>query len=459
MFHKRYHLPDKVRSFGNLFTRNGFSCFLVGGAVRNLVAGQEPNDYDFATDALPEDVIRIFNKVIPTGIKHGTVTVLFKGEQYEVTTFRIDADYSDGRRPDRVTYTPDILQDLSRRDFTINAMAVELTRGELVDPHDGRGDIKRKLIRAIGDPELRFREDGLRLMRACRFTSQLGFSLEEDTRMALAGSRKQLAAVSPERIRDEVVKILQSEKPSVAFRVMEESGILKDILPELARCRGEEQKGVHQFDVLDHLLFSCDGAPRENLPVRLAALFHDLGKVDTRSTDSEGFPSFHHHETVSAELARSIMERFRFSNALRDRVKHLIGLHMFHYTPEWGDSAVRRFIAKAGSDILEDLFALRRADQFGMAGVWVDAPLLEEFRRRIHAVLQTDSALSIRDLDINGRDLKDAGIPPGPMMGTILEELLETVLDDPSMNRKEVLLPLAGALYRKYAGGTRTEPV
>jgi tRNA nucleotidyltransferase (CCA-adding enzyme) len=451
MFHKRYQLPGEVRIFGQFFTRAGFSCYLVGGAVRNLVAGQKPNDYDFATNALPEDVMRIFRKVIPTGIKHGTVTVLFKGEQYEVTTFRIDADYSDGRRPDAVTYTPDILQDLSRRDFTINAMAVELTSGNLVDPHDGRGDIKRKLIRAIGDPESRFREDGLRLMRACRFTSQLGFSLEEKTRNALSRSKGQLFSVSPERIRDELVKILSSRLPSVAFRVMEESGILNDILPELARCRGIEQKGFHDFDVLDHLLFSCDGAPEDNLSLRLAALFHDIGKVDTKSIDQEGFPTFHHHEQLSVQLTADILGRFRFSNEIKDSVLHLIQFHMFHYTPEWSDGAVRRFVAKAGLDTLEDLFTLRRADQYGMAGKMIDSPLLEEFRRRIEKVVEEESAFSITDLAINGKDLQGEGVPSGPLMGTILRELFEAVLDDPGMNEKERLLHLARKLHENYS--------
>jgi tRNA nucleotidyltransferase (CCA-adding enzyme) len=446
---KKYRLPSHIQEFGSCFSAKGFECYLVGGAVRTMVAGHKATDWDFATDATPQEVMKLFRRVIPTGIKHGTVTVLFRGEQFEVTTFRIDSDYSDGRRPDKVIYTGDIYEDLSRRDFTINAMAIHIGTGMLIDPHNGKNDIKEKCIRAIGNPAVRFEEDGLRLLRACRFTCQLGFFLEAGTEAALKECRKQLNNVSPERIRDELLKMLTSEKPSIGFLAMEKSLILEDILPELSRCRGIEQKGFHSFDVLDHALLSCDGAPRHHMEVRLAALLHDIGKAVTRSHDTDGFPIFYHHDIESEKLSRSILGRLRFSNARINHVCHLIRHHMFHYTPEWSDAAVRRFIARVGFEYIDELFALRRADQYGMAGKQVDSALLVEFKERIQAVRKANSALSLKDLAIGGKDLIDAGIPSGPVLGTILDQLLETVLDDPSMNRKEKLIAVAKELYRE----------
>lgn len=449
MFHTRYRLPEKIHAFGRHFTSSGHECYLVGGAVRNLVAGQRPSDWDFATDATPEEVMRLFRRVIPTGIRHGTVTVLFRGEKFEVTTFRIDADYTDGRRPDKVTYTGDIFEDLSRRDFTINSMAVNLVTGDLIDPHDGRGDIERRLIRAIGEPSVRFEEDGLRLLRACRFTAQLEFSLEERTAGALSSCRRQLDNVSPERIRDELMKMLSAAEPSRGFRVMERSGILADILPELAACRGIDQKGFHDYDVLDHSLFACDGAPAERPEIRLAALFHDIGKAVTVETDPDGIPTFYRHEAASEELAREIMKRFRFPNSVTDTVCHLIRHHMFHYTEEWSDAAVRRFIARVGRDRIHELFSLRRADQAGMSARDVDTFSLAAFEKRIDKVIDDETALTLRNLAVNGNDLMKAGIPGGPILGIILEQLLETVLDDPGMNTREALIPVAMRLYEQ----------
>lgn len=447
MFHSTYRLSDTIRSFAHIFHKHGFSCYLVGGAVRNIVAKQQPSDYDFATDATPDEVIAIFRKVIPTGIQHGTVTVLFKGEQFEVTTFRIDDDYSDGRRPDSVTYTADIYEDLARRDFTINAMAVDIKSGDLVDPQDGRRDIKRKVIRAIGVPEKRFHEDGLRIMRACRFTAQLDFSIEEDTEAAMKSCKKQLDQVSPERIREELLKMLSADSPSKGFYAMERTGILEDLLPELARCRGVEQKGYHDYDVLDHSLLACDGAPRSRPEIRLAALFHDIGKPDSLAYDELGIPTFFRHEVYSEKICRAIMERYRFPKAITESVCHLIRHHMFHYTEEWSDAAVRRFLVKTGPDTIDDLFILRRADQYGMGAKAFDSHNLMLFSAHIKKVLSEDNALSVKDLAVDGKDLIDLGITPGPLLGRILEELLDTVIDDPAMNTKERLLGVAKSLY------------
>ena len=446
----RYKVDKSLIKFTRIFKEAGFSCYLVGGAVRNLYAGLKEADYDFATDAKPEEVMKLFRKVIPTGIKHGTVTVLFYSHRLEVTTFRTDGDYTDGRRPDKVHFTPSVYEDLKRRDFTINSMAYDLVTGELLDPHGGRDDLEGKIIRAIGKPSERFEEDALRIMRACRFSSQLEFSIEASTLDGMKEKASNLSSVSAERIRDELEKILKSQKPSIAFKVMSETGVLDIVFPELAACRGVEQKGFHNFDVFEHSLYACDGAPPENIEVRLAALLHDVGKPATLERDETGIPTFHMHEFESVRISRDFIRRLKFPKAFEAHVLKLIENHMFNYQSEWSDSAVRRFIAKSGKSSLDDLFTLRRADQYGMSRKRFDSGNLKEFGKRIKKVLDEEHAFSIRDLDIDGNILqKEAGIPKGPAIGTILEFLLETVIDDPSQNRKETLMNLAENFYNE----------
>ncbi len=448
---KHFRINPTLRHFSNTFYRSGYSCFLVGGALRNHFAGLKPTDYDFATDAGPEDVIRIFHHVIPTGIKHGTVTVVFKGHQFEVTTFRIEGDYSNSRHPDSINFSPSIYEDLKRRDFTINSIAMNLQTGELLDPHNGIQDLKHHRIKAIGNPVERFSEDGLRLMRACRFTAQLNFTIEINTFEALKECKDNLENVSAERIRDEIIKILESQKPSIAFRIMEESEILEIIIPELAKCRGILQKGYHDFDVLDHLYYSCDGGPSEDIILRLACLLHDIGKPISLSEDENGLPTFYHHESISKKLSKEIMQRFRFSGNDIKRVSHLISNHMFNYTDEWSDAAVRRFISKVGADSINDLFRLRLADQFGMTNTSKNSEHLYKFADRLSALLESDSAFTIRDLAVSGTDLQlKAGFEKGPLIGTILHELLETVLDDPTLNTKKTLLEIANNIRKTY---------
>lgn len=448
---KHFSITPTLRHFSDIFFKNGFSCYLVGGALRNHFAGLKTTDYDFATDASPEEVIEIFKNVIPTGIKHGTVTVLFKGHQFEVTTFRIEADYSNSRHPDSVSYSPSIYEDLKRRDFTINSIAMNLQTGELLDPHNGIQDLKHHRIKAIGNPVERFTEDGLRLMRACRFTAQLNFTIEINTFRALKKCRDNLKNVSAERIRDEIIKILESQKPSIAFRIMEESGILELIIPELTKCRGIQQKGYHDFDVLDHLFYSCDGGPAEDTLLRLACLLHDTGKPLSLTKDETDFPTFYHHESYSENISVKIMQRLRFSGKDTKRVAHLIANHMFNYTEDWSDAAVRRFISKVGVESINDLFRLRLADQFGMTNTSKNSELLYKFADRISTLLEKESAFSIRDLAVSGTDLQlEAGFEKGPFIGTVLHELLETVLDDPSLNNKKTLLNIAVNINKTY---------
>jgi tRNA nucleotidyltransferase/poly(A) polymerase len=426
--------------------------YLVGGAVRDLIRRHRAQDWDLATDALPEEVMTMFRRVIPTGINHGTVTVHYKGHALEVTTFRTESAYTDGRHPDQVRYTTDLEEDLSRRDFTMNALAFTLPQGPLVDPFGGRADIKNRIIRCVGQEEERFREDGLRPLRAVRFAAQLGFEVEPRTLAAIPGALGITARVAPERIRDELDKIVASGESSVAFLLMEKTGLLELLLPELGRCRGILQKGFHRFDVLDHSLLACDYSARKKAPpqVRLASLFHDIGKPLTRKMDASGIWTFYHHERESVLLTRNILRRFRYPHAFAEEVVHLVAEHMFFYEEAWSDAAVRRFIIRVGEDKIRDLLELRKADAYATAGIEPGGDFLVPFINRIEQVLAQGRAFTLRDLAISGKDLQDIGVKPGPPMGIILRELLETVIDDPELNSREKLLEIAKNINRRY---------
>jgi tRNA nucleotidyltransferase (CCA-adding enzyme) len=443
-------MPPSLEELARVFRREGRQCYLVGGAIRDMLLGRRSTDYDIATDALPQQVQGMFRRVIPTGLKHGTVTVLFRGLRFEVTTFRIDREYLDGRRPDSVVFTPSIEEDLARRDFTVNAIAYDLATRRLLDPHGGRADLHRRLIRAIGEPLERFREDGLRPVRACRFAAQFDFTVEPATLAAIPAALDTVRKVSSERIREELVRLLAAPRPSQGFRLMAGCGLLALLLPELYAGAGVEQPSLHCFDVLEHSLRSCDAASPENLPVRLAALLHDIGKPAALRREADGTLSFHGHERLSDELAGALLERLRFPNQLSDRTRHLIRHHMFSYTEAWSDAAVRRFIARVGEESLPDLLALRRADQVGACGDTSPSPALAAFSRRLEAVLAAGRAFSLKDLAVDGGDImKSLGLQPGPHIGVLLGQLLESVLEDPRLNTKEDLLAIAGRFYEE----------
>lgn len=456
-------IPVILQKMNNIFEKNGFKAYLVGGAVRDMFMNKEASDWDVATDATPEQVISAFKKVIPTGIAHGTVTVHFMGEEIEVTTFRIEQGYSDGRHPDKVSYASDIEEDLSRRDFTMNAIAVSLKDGSIVDPFNGKADIKNKVIRSVGNPLERFNEDGLRPIRAIRFASQLGFEIETNTLQAISNEKvlQKTSTISIERFRDELVKLLKSPKPSVGLKLLESTNIMKLFLPELLEgrnCIQNDVRGYHVFDVLDHNFYSCDGAPVHKVNVRLAALLHDIGKPASkvvRVTDEGEIYNFFSHEKYSETIARKLLTKLRFSNNEINNVCHLIENHMFHYEESWSDAAIRRFVVRVKPENIEDLIDLRLADMYGKYNMPIQikesnaCDLLIQLQDRIKKIQEENSAFTLKSLAVSGKDLMEIGIPIGKLIGKILDSLLETVLDDPKQNSKDVLLNIAKKLYEQ----------
>lgn len=419
--------------------------------MRDSILGKPVNDWDVATDALPGDLVRLFPKAIPTGLQHGTVTVVQRGEHYEVTTLRGETTYSDGRRPDAVHFVDDIVADLARRDFTINAIAVDPTDGKLIDPFDGRKDIDAKVVRAVGKAFERFSEDGLRVLRAARFCATLGFDLDDETFAAIEPTLGTFKKVSAERVRDEWVKTMKAKTPSRAFEVMRKSGILGVTCPELLEGVGMEQNKWHSLDVWQHGMLcmdSCVGDPM----LRIAALLHDVGKPRSREfSDKTKDWTFYDHDRIGAEIADPICTRLKFSNEERARVVALVRNHLFHYDA-WSDQAVRRWIKRVTPERLEDLYRLNEADLRGKGAIFEEANLqpLLLLKAHVEKVLAEGAALTTRDLAINGNVLmKELGIPPGRIIGVILETLLEEVLADPAKNERETQLARAREIWEQ----------
>ena len=429
----------------------GERAWVVGGCVRDTLRGERVNDWDVATTALPAKVQKTFRKVIPTGIDHGTVTVLWKGEGFEVTTLRGEGTYSDGRRPDNVVFVGDIDQDLARRDFTVNAIAYDPVDGHVVDPFGGLTDMKHKVLRAVGNPSKRFQEDGLRILRGARFVATLGFELEEDTEAAFGGALDTFRKVSPERVREEWLKAMKANAPSRAFEVMRRTGILEVTYPELLEQVGCEQNQWHAYDVWNHtmrVLDESEGDPIE----RVAALLHDVAKPRTRAkSDKTNDWTFYHHEKVGADMADRWLRDYRFSNSERDQITGLIRHHLICYSSEWTDAAVRRFIKRVGSDNVDPLLRLGEADALGKGrNVEEELAALRELRGRVDKAIDEGGALTTGDLAIGGNEvipLLDGGA--GPAVGKILRALLERVIDDPSLNTLDKLMPLAEELAKQ----------
>ena len=420
----------------------GFAAYLVGGCVRDSLLGLRPDEWDITTAAAPEQVTKLFQRTAPTGLDYGTVTVLLPDGQYEVTTFRSDEKYVDGRHPINVRFTDNIHKDLARRDFTINALAYDPETGALIDDFDGQADLKNKVIRSVGDPVERFSEDGLRPVRACRFAAKLGFSIENKTFEAIGKTLEIVKKVAAERLHDELVKLLGAEKPSIGLELMRRSGLLKIILPELEDGYGVEQPPqFHKYDVYRHGLFACDAAPRNDPSLRLAVLLHDIGKPACKVDFT-----FYNHDQTGAATAESLMRRLKFGNADIERVKNLVANHMFDYSAEWSDSAVRRFLRRIGGvGNAADLFVLRRADAEAMIKV-NNGEYLVELQKRIDRIIEEEHALHVIDLKVNGNDVMTIlKIKPGPKVGQVLNDLLEKVLDDPKLNDRDKLFEMIKA--------------
>jgi tRNA nucleotidyltransferase (CCA-adding enzyme) len=453
-------IPADVVALARKLASRGYEAHLVGGGVRDMLLGRPPADFDLATNARPEQVLELFGRsyAIPTGLQHGTVTVLTSGDpatrkSVEVTTFRGEGAYLDGRRPSSVTYVSTLDEDLSRRDFTMNAIALDPLSGRVTDPFGGQADLAKKLIRAVGDPMARFREDGLRPMRAVRQAAQLGFDVDAPTLAAIEPTLDVFRKVSAERVRDELLKLLGSPRPSLGLELMRRTGLLGEVLPELLEGVGCTQNRFHKHDVYGHTLAVVD-ATRGDAIVRLGALLHDVGKPRARQP-REGAPgeySFFKHELVGKEMSDAIGRRLKLSTADRERVVAMVEHHMFFYTPDWTDGTVRRFVKRVGSDTIDALFRLREGDVAGRGFDEDPERELGELRRRVAEVAAEDAALRVTDLAIKGTDvMRVLGIPPSREIGEVLERLLELVLDDPAVNTREALearLPEALAAVR-----------
>ena len=426
----------------------GERAWVVGGCVRDTLRGQRVNDWDVATTALPEKVQQVFRRVIPTGIDHGTVTVLWKGAPYEVTTLRGEGAYTDGRRPDSVVFVGDIDQDLARRDFTVNAIAYDPVDGHVVDPFDGLVDMRAKMLRAVGEPSQRFREDGLRILRGARFVATLDFELERDTEAAFRGALDTFRKVSPERVREEWLKTMKARQPSRAFEVMRRTGILEVTYPELLEQVGCEQNKWHAYDVWDHtmrVLDESEGGPVE----RIAALLHDVAKPRTRArSEKTNDWTFYHHEKLGADMADRWLRDYRFSNDERELVVDLIRHHLICYASEWSDAAVRRFMKRVGSKNIEPLLRLGEADALGKGRhVQEELDALKELRRRVDKAIEEGNALTTQDLAVGGKDvIEHLESGPGPAVGEILRNLLDRVIEDPSLNTRDKLMPIVEKL-------------
>ena len=434
-----FDIPAGAEYILRALTGAGYEAFFVGGCVRDLLRGYPPHDWDICTSARPEETADCFagHPVLETGLKHGTVTVLLDGKPYEITTYRTDGSYSDGRRPDQVRFVTDLEQDLARRDFTINAIAMSLD-GALRDPFGGADDIRAGLIRCVEDPARRFQEDGLRLMRALRFAAVLGYGIEERTARAIHDCRAMLDKVAAERIRVELCALLTGQNAGAVLR--EYPDVLYRFWPELEPLAGMAQNNPwHCRDGWEHTLHALEAAPAHVIP-RLTMLLHDIGKPQCKATDEQGIDHFYGHPAVSARLAEKLLRELKFDNTT---IKQAVTLVEHHDVPPPQDSkGIRRWLNKLGPETFFQLLEVWRADKLGQAPEKAADRLtqLDRIKAEAERIVAEGQCLTLRDLAVNGRDVIAAGAAPGPAVGLVLNRLLERVLDGELSNRRDVLL-------------------
>ena len=448
--------PDPVLQILDRLWASGHAAYVVGGSLRDVILDRVPADWDMSTDARPERLLELFPGAAYEN-RFGTVAVRQGGEAFEITTFRSDHEYADHRRPHRVKFGNAIVDDLARRDFTINALAwgadaPAVRAGDaaapsgaaaplLIDPHGGIADIEARVIRAVGYPRRRFEEDALRMIRAVRLAATLDFGVEAGTLAAIQARSPLVEHLSAERLAAELDKLLGADRPSIGLQLMATTGILMVLSPELAAQRGIPQSKIPGDDLWDHTMRTVDAVPSNRPVVRLAALLHDIGKP---ATMADGH--FLGHDVVGANLALAFLSRLKFPRAVTDRVVHLVRHHMFAYDQSWGDSGIRRFIRRVGRDALEPLFDLREADNVG-SGQARSAHGVDDLRRRVDEQLAAPVVLERGDLAIDGSDLiAELGLGEGPVLGRILDELLEQAVTDPAINDRPTLLMLAAAM-------------
>ena len=447
-------LPSDVSRIIETLKDAGYDAYAVGGCVRDSVLGRVPKDWDITTSAKPEEVKELFKRTVDTGIQHGTVTVMFGKEGYEVTTYRIDGSYEDSRHPKQVSFTNDLKEDLRRRDFTINAMAYNDVTG-IVDEFDGITCIKNKIIKAVGNAEERLSEDALRIMRAVRFSAELDYEIDEETKDAIRKLSGNLTNISAERIYTELNKLLISNNPD-RLRDAYELGVTKVIMPEFDTMMDEKQNTKHHmYTVGEHtlqaLIYSAknsdDLSKKDIRIIRWALLFHDLGKPSSRIIDEvTGDDHFYNHPEKSVEIATDIMKRLKFDNDTIGRVKTLVKYH--DYRPKLTENSVRKALVKIGVENMPLLFCIKRADTHAQSMYQREEKLndINTFEEYYRQILDKGDCLSLKDLKINGSDLMNIGVQKGPRIGEILKKLFEHVLDYPEDNEREILLEKAGKL-------------
>lgn len=455
----QFTMPEKVTYIINTLLENGYEAYAVGGCVRDTVLGRVPEDWDITTSAKPEEVKALFRRTLDTGIRHGTVTVMLDKDGFEVTTYRIDGEYEDSRHPKNVEFTSSLKEDLKRRDFTINAMAYNPQAG-MVDMFDGIGDIRRKVIKCVGNPGARFDEDALRMLRAVRFAGQLGFRIEEATEKAISQKTDALKHISWERIRTELDKLLISQNPWM-LKTASRTGMCQVVLPELDAMLLQEQNNPHHiYSVGDHALkaVQCmneaycgcrDYNKKLHSTLAWTMLLHDVGKPDTYTADENGIGHFYAHAKLGAQMARSILKRLRFDNDTIERASRLIYFHDYPFTLNL--AAMRRAANKIGPDNMELLFLVKQMDIAAQStAVWKEKNnQIEEAKRLYQEIVEKEQCLTIKDLAVKGGDLISLGIPRGPKVGEILAKLLDLVLEQPQRNTKKQLLLEAEALKNR----------